>query len=117
METREPGVYESEWDADGVATDWEIVPWHCGPVWDKDPSWDGPRDPDGYILPKLTLGWQAIHWGEHNLLADETDEHDRPLPFSLTNEQIRFVLWFYAIDDTGRFAYREFVLQRLKGWG
>ena len=97
--------------------DWNVEPFSMGPTWSKDPLWDGPRDPDGYILPHLTLGWQAVTWIEANLLADETDEHDNPLPFSLTNEQIRFVLWFYAIDERGRFLYREVVLQRLKGWG
>jgi hypothetical protein len=88
-----------------------------GPTWDKDPTWDGPRDPQGYILPKFTLGYQAIKWIQENLLADETDEYDKPLPFKLTPEQARFILWFYAIDETGRFVYREVVLQRLKGWG
>lgn len=27
------------------------------------------------------------------------------------------MLWWYAVDDTGRFIYRKGVLQRLKGWG
>jgi hypothetical protein len=108
---QQPGVYVTGPDT------WDIVPLTLGPTWDKDPSWDGPRDPEGYILPKLTLGWQAIKWGESNLLSDETDEHDRPLPFKLTNEQLRFILWFYAIDENGRFLYREIVLQRLKGHG
>jgi hypothetical protein len=108
---RQPGVYTLGYE------DWEIVPLTLGPTWDKDPTWDGPRDPEGYILPHLTLGWQVIAWGEANLLSDETDEYDKPLPFKLTNEQLRFVLWFYAIDETGRFLYREVVLQRLKGHG
>lgn len=115
---RTPGVYETAWDAEGCPTDWEVEPFSLGPSWTKaDASWTGPTDPDGYILPELTLGWQAIHWAEHNLLADETDEHDNPLPFSFTAEQIRMVLWFYAIDEFGHFAYREYVWQRLKGWG
>lgn len=97
--------------------DWDFVPNTLGPTWDRNPLWEGPRDPDGYILPELTLGWQAIKWIENNLLADETDENDKPLPFQLTAEQSRFLLWFYAIDEQGRFLYREVVLQRLKGWG
>ena len=109
---RLPGVYT----VDGE-DDWIVIPQTYGPTWDRDPSWDGPRDPEGYILPKITLGWQVIRWIADNLLADETDENDQPLPFKLTNEQMRFVLWFYAIDEEGRFAYREVVLQRLKGWG
>jgi hypothetical protein len=104
--------------------DWDVTPWSCGPTWDRDPTWTGPRDPEGYILPEFTLGWQAIKWAQENLLADETDENDKPLPFTFTAEQMRFVLWFYALDagdeyrqPTGVFKYREFILQRLKGWG
>ena len=118
---RPPGVYPTfehsidDWIEGEV--DWEVVPSTMGPTWDRDPNWDGPRDPEGYILPHFTLGWQAIRWGEKNLLADETDEDDQPLPFQLTSEQVRFVLWFYAIDENGRFAYRNTILQRLKGAG
>jgi hypothetical protein len=111
LKPRSPGVYQ-------VADDeWEVVPFHLGPTWDSDPSYDGPTTPDGFILPKYTLGWQVIKWIQRNLLADETDEDDKPLPFKLTNEQMRFLLWFYAIDEHGYFLYREVVLQRLKGWG
>lgn len=124
IDHRPPGVYpkfdgelHDDWELWEKEIDWEVVPANMGPTWDRDPSWDGPRDPDGYILPEFTLGWQAIKWGEQNLLADETDENDEPLPFMLTNEQLRFVLWFYAIDEAGRFAYRNTILQRLKGHG
>ncbi|GLZ81399.1 hypothetical protein Afil01_62060 [Actinorhabdospora filicis] len=30
---------------------------------------------------------------------------------------MRFLLWFYAVDNYGRFLHRKAVLQRLKGWG
>ena len=119
--SRPPGVYPlrdydlEDWVAGEV--DWEVVPFTIGPTWDRDPNWTGPRDPEGYILPELTLGWQAIQWVQQNLLADETDENDQPLPFALTAEQARFLLWFYAVDESGRFLYREAVLQRLKGHG
>lgn len=120
---RPPGVYpkfderSADWNEILDEIDWDFVPRVLGPTWDRNPQWSGPRDPDGYILPELTLGWQAIRWIEKNLLADEMDEHDQPLPFQLTAEQVRFILWFYAVDDKGRFLYREIVLQRLKGWG
>ena len=42
-----------------------------GPTWDRNPFYTGPRDPQGYILPELTLGWQILRWVEDNLLADE----------------------------------------------
>lgn len=122
-ETRPPGLYPkfdqslSDWAVHESSIDWEVVPFSMGPTWDLDPTWEGPRDPQGYILPELTLGWQALDWVSKNLLADETDENDNPLPFDLTDEQKRFILWFYAIDEYGNFLYREIVLQRLKGHG
>jgi hypothetical protein len=90
---------------------------HYGPTWERNPRWDGVDPMDEFLLPELTLGWQAIAWVQANLLAEETDEHGQQLPFNLTFEQRRFILWFYAIDENGRFTYRNCVLQRLKGWG
>ena len=135
-EHRPPGVYPrfpdslTDWATYEREIDWEVVPFSLGPTWDRNPFWDGPRDPEGYILPKITLGWQVLKWIRENLLADETDEHGNKVPFSLTAEQARFILWFYALDvgeydgdghaivePTGRFMYREYVLQRLKGHG
>jgi phage terminase large subunit-like protein len=37
--------------------------------------------------------------------------------WQFTPEQERFVLWWYAVDENGRFSYRTGCLQRLKGWG
>lgn len=37
--------------------------------------------------------------------------------FQLTNEQVNFLLWFYAVDSHGVFIYRRGVLRRAKGWG
>lgn len=74
------------------------------------PTWT--RDAFGlFIQPEYTIGWQAIRWVEANLLDDEG------LPFRLTDEQKRLLLWWYAVDATGRFVYRKSVVQRLKGWG
>lgn len=38
-------------------------------------------------------------------------------PFLPTMEQARFLLWWYAVDPTGKFVYREGILRRMKGWG
>lgn len=38
-------------------------------------------------------------------------------PWMFTPEQARFVLWWYAIDENGRFPYRYGMLRRMKGWG
>ena len=79
-------------------------PVHWGPTWARDAF-------GNFVQPEHTLGWQIIDWVEANLLNDEGG------PFILTNEQKRLLLWWYAIDESGRFAYRKSVIQRLKGWG
>lgn len=93
-----------------------LEPVAIGPCWKVDPDWDH-VDPSGqYIVPKLTLGWQVLAWVHDNLLSPDSTP-DEPLPFEPTLEQKRFILWWYAIDESGRFLYRDGVLQRLKGWG
>jgi hypothetical protein len=44
-------------------------------------------------------------------------QHANGRPWRYTGEQFRFVLWWYAVDESGTFLYRDGVLQRLKGWG
>lgn len=77
-----------------------------GPTWQKNP--DG-----SWLLPDHTLGWQVVTWITTYLLSPDGSGK----PFSLTREQLRFILWWYAVDADGRFVYRTGVLQRLKGWG
>jgi hypothetical protein len=38
-------------------------------------------------------------------------------PFVPTQEQFRFLAWWYAIGEDGRFVYRSGLLRRMKGWG
>lgn len=64
-----------------------------------------------WFLPERTLGWQIAGWCSAYLLNDQGGA------WVFTNEQLRFLLWWYALDDRGRFFYRKGVLQRLKGWG
>lgn len=66
-------------------------------------------------LPKQTLGWELLAWTADYLHQPDGDSAGGPWRF--TPEQARFVLWWYAIDDTGRFVYRNGVLRRMKGWG
>jgi hypothetical protein len=94
-----------------------VEPVAIGPTWQRNPDWDGENPLDEFVLPEWTLGWQILVWIRENLLADEVDEYGKPMPFNPTDEQKRFILWWYAIDARGRFIYREGVLQRLKGWG
>jgi hypothetical protein len=39
------------------------------------------------------------------------------VPWKFTLEQARFLLWWYAVQPSGRFVYRDGVFQRLKGHG
>jgi len=85
-----------------------VEPVHLGPTWD--------RTPDGrWSLPSITLGWQALAWTATYLR--HPDGPDAGKPWRYTDEQARFLLWWYAIDENGRFVYRRGMLRRLKGWG
>src|SRR5688572_9592458 len=89
-----------------------VVPW-AAERWE--PSKIGPTwaiEGGHWVLPELTLGWEALAFAGRWLLHDTTGE-----PWRYTLEQARFLLWWYAIDEDGRFNFRDGVLQRLKGWG
>lgn len=80
---------------------WEPV--KIGPTWRYDAV-------EGWDLPALTLGWDFLAWCGMWLRGKKG-------PWAFTAEQARFILWFYALDELGQFAYHSAVLQRLKGWG
>ena len=79
---------------------WEPV--KIGPTWQYD---------NGWTLPAATLGWRNLAWAGLNLQAPKGG------PWTYTLEQARFLLWYWSLDDAGRFAYHSAVLQRLKGHG
>lgn len=79
-----------------------------GPTWRR-------NEAGRFVLPRRTLGWSAIGWIEDYLL--QPDGTDAGEAFRLTDEQMRFLLWWYAIDARGRFVYRAGMLRRMKGWG
>lgn len=82
----------------------QLVPHSLGPTWS--------RNADGsWRLPEHTLGWHIIGWCATYLNGPDGG------PWRFTAEQARFVLWMYAVDDRGRFLFRDIVLQRMKGWG
>lgn len=66
-------------------------------------------------LPKLTLGWQILDWGSAFLA--QPDGADKGDTWSYTREQAKFILWYYALDEKGKFLYRRALLARPKGWG
>ena len=84
---------------------WE-TPLYYGPTWQRDESGE-------FILPEYTLGWEIAGWCTKYLL----DPNDDSKPWKFTFEQLRFILWFYAVDGDGKFLHRDSVLQRMKGWG
>lgn len=69
--------------------------------------------PEG--LPKYTLGWQILAWSAQYLL--QPDGPNAGEPFVFTREQVRLILWWYAIDERGRFLFTSGVIRRMKGWG
>lgn len=61
-----------------------------------------------------TLGWGVLRHGARYLPAPD----DPGRPFILTDEQVDFILRFYALDaDTGDHLYRRGVIEMAKGWG
>ena len=80
------------------------VPSLIGPTWQT--------GPDGcWLLPEASIGWQALGWAGAKL------QLRRGEPWRFTLEQARWLLWWGAVDERGRFLYRDGILQRLKGWG
>lgn len=78
----------------------------AGPTWRRLKS-------GGWWLPKRSLGWAVINW----MVVYLRNPQNIAEPFVPTLEQVRFLVWWYAVDDRGRYAYRNGVLRRLKGWG
>jgi hypothetical protein len=86
----------------------EFDPVAIGPTWQ--------RDSDGsWLLPERTLGWEVLGW-THEYLR-QPDGPDAGEPWDYTDEQARFILWWFAIDELGRWLYRYGMLRRVKGWG
>ncbi|MCS0601110.1 terminase [Streptomyces sp. LP11] len=86
-----------------------LEPDYLGPTWQKDAF-------GRWKLPEFTLGWQIAGWCAEYLDGEGSTDEKR-VPWKFTPEQLRFLLWWYAIDKAGEFIYRTGVLQRLKGWG
>ncbi|HEY5201352.1 MAG TPA: hypothetical protein VIJ31_10635 [Acidothermaceae bacterium] len=78
----------------------------------------GPLDrlvtlPEG--APSLTLGWEAIEWAGTYLRQPNGAHAGRP--FRFTQSQVRFILWFYALDESGQWLFRRAVRRLAKGSG
>lgn len=69
--------------------------------------------PEG--LPKYTLGYGALAWIQDNLRQPNGPLAGRP--FTPTRGQARFLVWFYAVDEDGRWLFRRAVRRLAKGSG
>jgi hypothetical protein len=65
--------------------------------------------------PELSLAPGVLAWCERYIR--QPDGPDAGGPWSFTTEQKRFLFYFYAIDEAGRFIWTRSVLRRAKGWG
>lgn len=74
-------------------------------------------------LPERTLGWQVLQWSSEMLAQPNQVNVDGQVRYSVgdswkfSDEQALFILWFYALDDYGRFLYKQAIIERSKGWG
>lgn len=82
-------------------------PVRIGPTWQTEMV----AGREHWVLPERSLGWTMLAWCGRWLQVTRGE------PWRFTPEQARFNLWWYALDESGRWLYRDGVLQRLKGWG
>lgn len=66
-------------------------------------------------LPPLTLGWAAVKWASKYLRQPNGPKAGQR--FDFTPSQIRFLLHFYALDESGEWLYRRAVRRLSKGSG
>ena len=100
----EIGAATIEWDLQKALI--AYPPSKIGPTWQVD-------DDGSYLLPRYTLGWQILEWCADWLTSPDGSGE----PFIFTPEQARFILWYYAVDESGNWLRQNGVLQRIKGWG
>lgn len=86
----------------------EVAPVAIGPTWARTAA-------GGWLLPERTLGWQVLGWTADYLRQPDGPEAGRSWRY--TDEQARLILWWFAVDEHGRFVYRYGMLRRVKGWG
>jgi hypothetical protein len=65
--------------------------------------------------PELTLGWEAAYWAESLLIQPNGPRAGQR--FRLTRDQLRFLLWWYALDAKGRWLFHHGARRLAKGSG
>lgn len=66
-------------------------------------------------IPERTLGWEALAWAATYLIHPNGIRSGKPWKF--TKRQARFVLWFYAVDENGKWLYSQAHRRLAKGSG
>lgn len=69
--------------------------------------------PEG--LPDLTLGWEVVRWATKYLKQPNGPRAGSR--FEFTTSQIRFLLWFYAVNESGEWLFHHAVRRLAKGSG
>lgn len=69
--------------------------------------------PEG--VPEFTLAWGAIRWAMENLRQPNGPRARQP--WRPIDSQIRFLLWWYAVDEDGEWLYQHAVRRLAKGSG
>lgn len=65
--------------------------------------------------PEHSLGEQVYQWCRDYIR--QPDGPDAGGEWRFTKEQAKFLEWWFAVDDRGRWIYNRGVLRRSKGWG
>lgn len=65
--------------------------------------------------PERTLGWEVLGWCSEYIR--QPDGPNAGEQWRFTREQLLFVLWWYALDEAGRWLYSRGVYRRAKGAG
>lgn len=78
------------------------------------PTWQT-LESGAFYLPEFTLGDEIVNWMWKYVIQPSGPRAGEN--FLVTEEQYRFLCWWYAIDGMGKFIYRNGLLRRLKGWG
>ncbi|GAB3209789.1 terminase [Marinactinospora endophytica] len=69
--------------------------------------------PDG--VPEYTLGWEVVRWATKYLRHPNGPNAGHRWEF--VPSQVRFLLWWYAVDESGRWLYSHGVRRLAKGSG
>lgn len=65
--------------------------------------------------PRLTLGYGVAHWMERWLVQPNGPRARKP--FRLVDSQLRFLAWWYAVDESGHWLFHHGVRRLAKGSG